>query len=29
MESNTCATSWKGIMENDTGAASRKSRHGL
>jgi len=29
MESNTCATSWKGVMESDTGAASRKRRHGM
>jgi len=29
MESNTCATSWKGVMESDTCGASRNNRHGM
>jgi len=28
-ENHTSATSWKGVMESDTGGASRKSRDGM
>jgi len=29
METTRCAASWKGVMESDTGGASRKTRHGM